>query len=139
MWDSMKGAQPFIKTMEISIDAATPETYKITRRGGDWNLLMDNLEFINTIDTIEVVIFSFVVQNDNYKEILKLHDLKQKLSNKKVKIQYYKVLNWGNLTDEQYEEKAVWKKEHHNYSEFETIWKQMLKETNSLHTLQGEV
>jgi hypothetical protein len=48
-------------------------------------------------------------------------------------------LNWGNLTDEQYKEKAVWKKEHSNYSEFETIWKQMLKETNSLHTLQGEV
>ena len=135
----MKGAQPFIKTMEISIDAATPETYKITRRGGDWDLLMRNLEFINTIDTIEMVIFSFVVQNDNYKEILKLHDLKEKLSNKKVKIQYYKVLNWGNLTDEQYKEKAVWKKEHPNYSEFELIWKQMLKETNSLHTLQGEV
>ena len=110
MWDSMKGAQPFIKTMEISIDASTKETYKVTRRGGDWDLLMRNLEFINTIDTIEMVIFSFVVQNDNYKEILKLHDLKEKLSNKKVKIQYYKVLNWGNLTDEQYEEKVVWKK-----------------------------
>ena len=85
-----------------------------------------------------MVVFSFVVQNDNYKEILKLHNLKQKLFNKEVKIQYYKVLNWGNLTDEQYKEKAVWKKEHHNYSEFEIIWKQMLKETNSIHTLQGE-
>ena len=59
--------------------------HKVTRRGGDWDLLMRNLEFINTIDTIEMVIFSFVVQNDNYKEILKLHDLKEKLSNKKVK------------------------------------------------------
>ena len=58
---------------------------------------MKNLEFINTIDTIDYVIFSFVVQNDNYKEILKLHELKEKLSNKKV--QYYKVLNWGNLTN----------------------------------------
>ena len=137
MWDTIKGAQPLIKTMEISIDAATKETYKITRRGGDWDLLMKNLEFINTIDTIEYVIFSFVVQNANYKEILKLHELKKKVSNKKVKVQYYRVLNWGNLTNKQYEEKAVWKKEHPNYSEFKKIWKQMLENTNSLHTLQG--
>ncbi len=139
MWDSMKGAQPFIKTMEISIDAATKETYNITRRGGDWDLLMKNLEFINTIDTIDYVIFSFVVQNDNYEEILKLHELKEKLSNKKVKVQYYKVLNWGNLTNKEFEQKAVWKETHPNYSEFKKIWKQMLEETNSLHTLQGVI
>ena len=125
--------------MEISIDAATKETYKITRRGGDWDLLMRNLEFINTIDTIEMVIFSFVVQNDNYKEILKLHELKEKLSNKKVKVQYYKVLNWGNLTNKEFEQKAIWKETHPNHSEFKKIWKQMLEETNSLHTLQGVI
>jgi hypothetical protein len=75
----------------------------------------------------------------NYKEILKLHELKEKLSNKKVKVQYYKVLNWGNLTNKEFEQKAVWKKTHPNYSEFKKIWKQMLEETNSLHTLQGVI
>ncbi len=139
LWETMKGVHPFLKTMEISIDAATPETYKITRRGGDWDLLMKNLEFINTIDTIQYVIFSFVVQNANYKELLKIHELKKKLSNHKVKVQYYKVLNWGNLTDEQYEEKAVWKETHRNYSEFKKLWTQMLEETDSLHTLQGAI
>ena len=138
MWSSMKGVHPFVKSLEISIDAATEETYKITRRGGDWNTLMKNFKFINTIDTIETIIFSFVVQNDNYKEILKLHELKEKFKNKKVKIQYYKVLNWGNQSDDEYDERAVWKESHPNYFEFKKIWDEMLSTTNSLHTLQGK-
>ena len=98
---------------------------------------LENLDFINTIDTIELVALSFVLQNANYKEILKFHDLKNKLKNHRVEIQYYKVVDWGHLTKKEFEEKAVWKKQHKNYNDFKKIWNKMLDKTNSIHTLQG--
>ena len=47
MWrqvpDEVKRA---INSAEISIDAARPETYSVNRRGGDFDRLLENLEFI---------------------------------------------------------------------------------------------
>ena len=56
----------------ISLDAGTEESYNYTRRGGDWNKLMKNLEFISTLykeNKLKFVRLDCVVQNKNYKEI----------------------------------------------------------------------
>lgn len=47
MWDRIAdGARVLIRSAEISIDAATPETYALNRRGGCFHRLLQNLEFI---------------------------------------------------------------------------------------------
>jgi MoaA/NifB/PqqE/SkfB family radical SAM enzyme len=46
LWKKMK-ATPYIKTIEISIDAATKETYeKKTRWNGQWDRLIENLKLL---------------------------------------------------------------------------------------------
>jgi len=54
-------------TTEISIDAATEDTYHQIRIGGIWKTLQENLHFIFTeIHNLEFVRLTFVVQNNNY-------------------------------------------------------------------------
>lgn len=69
MWNNLS-AKKFIKKLEISIDAGTKYTYEnITRLGGDWDILINNLKFISTIETIEKFTASFVVSELNYLEM----------------------------------------------------------------------
>ena len=76
---------------------------------------MKNLEYINTIKTLKNVKLSFVVQNDNYKEIELFENLKHKLNNiPRVRTHYYKLVDWGVMKN--YEEKEkVWKSTHKNF------------------------
>ena len=64
-----------IKLFSISIDAACAETYKDIRRGGDWNVLMENFEFIKSINKNHLTVLNFCVQKKNYKEIAQFIDL----------------------------------------------------------------
>jgi MoaA/NifB/PqqE/SkfB family radical SAM enzyme len=129
MWESMKNVHPLVKSVEISIDASTRETYEIVRRNGDWDMLMDNLDYINTLDTIEEINLSFVVQNINYKEIFDFEKLKDKLNNiPRVRTHYYKLLDWGHMSN--FKESAVWKSEHKNYSDFIKVWNEFVDKTD---------
>jgi MoaA/NifB/PqqE/SkfB family radical SAM enzyme len=59
--------------IELSIDAATEETYRVVRRGGDFKRLLANLEFLDNIRLDEgekfTLGFSFVVSALNFREI----------------------------------------------------------------------
>lgn len=75
MWNSLK-ARPFIKTIEISIDAGTKHTYEqVTRLNGDWDRLLDNIRFLSTQQSIKTMIFSMVVSEHNYTEMLTFYNL----------------------------------------------------------------
>jgi len=65
-------AREKIGRINFSIDAATENTYLFNRRGGDWKLLHENLEFVqHLLSTDQISSFgaSMVVQNNNYREI----------------------------------------------------------------------
>jgi hypothetical protein len=50
MWRKIpKNIQQLVKSTEISIDAATSETYSINRRGGSFDRLLANLSFISQL------------------------------------------------------------------------------------------
>lgn len=121
LWNKMKNAQAFINTVEVSIDAATKETYSITRKGGNFDILLENLKFITNIDTIGRFIFSFVVQKDNFREMKSYVDLIESykgLKDKVYKIYFYEVKHWGTWTDEEFKDKQVSNPNHSLYSEF---------------------
>ena len=129
MWESMENVHPFVKSVEISIDASNNETYDIVRRNGDWDMLMENLDYINTLDTIDVITLSFVVQNINYKEIFDFEKLKDRLDNiPQVRTHYHKVLNWGHPSYS--EDMAVWKSNHRNYKDFKKLWNEFVEKTD---------
>jgi len=97
MWDSIKDPA-LIHLLCISIDAATPETYKIVR-GFDWDRLMSNLAFLKTKrDAGKIPHFQLrmVVQALNWREMEAFFTLAKSFSADPV---YQLVYPWGTLTD----------------------------------------
>jgi hypothetical protein len=96
MWESMSKIHPFVQSIEISIDAATKETYENkVRIGGDWDKLINNLNYIASLPNIKNVKTSFVVQKDNYKEMNMFLNLMKTIFGKKVMVYYSRMQDWG--------------------------------------------
>lgn len=64
-----------IRHFSISVDAATAETYEDIRRGGNWDVLMENFEFLKLIKKNHLTVLNFCIQKKNYKEIPQFIDL----------------------------------------------------------------
>ena len=98
-------------TAEISIDACSKETYEQIRLGGNWDILTKNLDFIFTkVPNLDFVRLTFVVQNNNYTEMLgfiKMADRLQKLNGLKTEVNYIHINNWGTFTDEEFKIKNM--------------------------------
>lgn len=124
LWNKMEAVHPYVNSCEISIDAATKETYEnIVRLGGDWDKLLENLKFIIQIPTIKEYRFSFVVQKDNYKEMLDFHKLmKSYIDTREDKvifqILYNTISQWGHMTKEEHIEKDVSNPNHIEHLDF---------------------
>ena len=126
-WDEIKNSREFIKICEISIDAATKDTYENkVRLNGEWDKLMKNLKFIIELDSIQFLRFSFVVQQKNYKEIVPFIEMIYHLSKKRIEkfgewstvIYFSKIDDWYVMDNETFNENAVWKKTHKEYYKF---------------------
>lgn len=119
MWNSMKEIHPFVKTCEISIDAATQSTYENkVRLGGDWNELISNLKFISTIKSIDTVKTSFVVQQKNFREMKLFYDLMISIFGSKASVYFGKITNWGTFSNDEFKLQEIWNPEHPEYNEF---------------------
>lgn len=119
MWESMKSIHPYVKTCEISIDAGTQYTYEnVTRLGGDWDNLISNLKFISTIESLDYVKCSFVVQQSNYTEMSIFLDLMHQIFGLRVKVFFGKITNWGTFSDERFKFLQIWSSEHPEYTNF---------------------
>ncbi len=122
MWNRLSAIHPFVTSCEISIDAATKDTYENdVRIGGKWEVLLKNLEFITTINTIKNFSFSFVVQDSNFREMKQFYNIitnYMKGSKSKFDVFYNVITNWGTYTEEEYTEKNVANPNHKNHNEF---------------------
>jgi MoaA/NifB/PqqE/SkfB family radical SAM enzyme len=67
LWSHFPDAARLLKAVHVSLDAANSETYA-KNRGGDWQKLMTNVEFIAGLD-LRFLVFSMVVQANNFREI----------------------------------------------------------------------
>lgn len=131
VWGMMKNIHPYVHSCEISIDAATEESYEKIRLGGKWSTLLNNLSYINTIDTIDQVITSFVAQRDNYKEMVDFVELMNSIFvNKKNLIFFYKVANWGTFNEDEYNRIKIWDQSHPDYTDFEKEVQKLKKYDN---------
>jgi MoaA/NifB/PqqE/SkfB family radical SAM enzyme len=64
-----------INLINISIDASTPETYKIVR-GGNWGIVMDGIEMIHELGIKGMI--QLVLQRENYQDLLGFKELANK-------------------------------------------------------------
>lgn len=124
LWNKLSNVHKYVNSCEISIDAATKETYENkTRIGGNWETLHTNLKFITLIPTIKYYIFSFVVQESNYKEMYDFYFIindYMKLRTDKVKweVKTNVITNWGTYTDDEFLRKDVSNPRHTEHTEF---------------------
>jgi MoaA/NifB/PqqE/SkfB family radical SAM enzyme len=132
LWNRMKAIHKYVNTCEVSIDAATKDTYENkVRVGGNWDTLLERLNFILSINTIKKYTFSFVVQGSNFKEMYLFWELLTNINkkhNKKINIFFNHIINWGTFTDKEYIEKDISNTDHKQHSEF-------LKEINKVNIL----
>lgn len=123
-WSKLHKIHHLIKTTEISIDAMTKETYSLNRRGGNWNKLMENIEFISKL---KVVIFpeselqplkvhiSFVVQQNNWREMKDFVKFGHKYN---FHVTFSKLINWGTFSEEELRDRQVHQPNHPEHKEF---------------------
>ena len=104
MWNSMTKVRPYVKDLHVSVDAASPESYKDIR-GGDWDILMKNVNFWRKIPTLEHVTFNMVVQRRNQHELVKFFNTffkKFAHLGDRFLIYFTMVEDWGHLPKEEY-------------------------------------
>ena len=119
-----------IQYISVSIDAATPETYAINRRGGDWNLLHENLKFVENLratNKIKAFQVSMVVQDNNFRELLDFILMCEKYKVDSVQLQiiepdFIRDLGYGDYLKE-WVQKAVHEKNQPNHNELLNILK----------------
>jgi hypothetical protein len=120
MWSTIsEEIRRVIKSAEISIDAATSGTYAINRRGGRFEALLENLEFIRTLrrqGPLEYVKISMVVQENNFREMPDFVRLGQRLGFDAV--YFGQLVNWGTFSDEEFRRRAVHLPGHPRHREF---------------------
>lgn len=109
LWGSISPeVQQLIKSTEISIDAAAPDTYAVNRRGGDFRKLLRNLEFIGGLrrnGPLKSVKISMVVQENNFREMPDFVRLGQRFEFDQV--YFSQLVNWGTFTEEEFRRRAV--------------------------------
>jgi organic radical activating enzyme len=117
-WHKMQGIYRNIVRFKISFDAGSEAVYNITRRGGDWNKLLDSAEYINKWKQKNysqmVTTANFVVQTANYKDMAEYVELCDRLGFDEINFQ--KIVDWGTFTN--FSEQAVWQSNHPEYNNF---------------------
>jgi wyosine [tRNA(Phe)-imidazoG37] synthetase (radical SAM superfamily) len=123
-WDNIHKIHDNINSVLVSLDAATEETYDIVRRGGNWSILMKNLNHLSDLKQrgkIKFLRLDFVVQKTNYKEMSDFVSLCKKL---KVDECYFSLVSdWGTWSVEEYKKHAIWKKDHKEFNDFIEVMK----------------
>ncbi len=102
-WKKLEGRYEHIG-FSVSVDAATKETYSKVRCGGNFDRLMENMEFLSGLrreNKVDDVTVNMVVQRDNYKEIPDFIRWAKRLGFDCVYLSH--IWNWGTFTDEEFE------------------------------------
>ena len=109
MWSTIpEEIRKLIKSTNISIDAARPETYAVNRRGGSFETLLKNLEFISSLrrhGPLKHIKINMVVQDNNYSEMPEFVLLGKEYAFDTV--YFSKLLNRGTYSKTEFRERAV--------------------------------
>jgi len=112
-WQHLNSISPLVQSAEISLDAASANTYTINRPGGDFSRLLNNLAFISTLP-LELTL-SFVVQANNFHEMPIFVELAERFG---ARAYFSQLVNWGTFSREEFLQRAVHLPQHPFYPDF---------------------
>ena len=118
-WQRMAGVHANITSIIISFDAASEETYEITRRGGHWPTLLDNagrMGELRASGQVRKLRFDFVVQKANFREMKAFVRLCKLLGADQA--YFSRLLDWGTWSKDKFLDQCVWEEGHPLHGEF---------------------
>lgn len=122
-WQKYPNAHSMIRTVRVSIDGAVKDTYEKLRRGGNFNQLEQNMEFLASLrrqEMFEQFSILWVYQRDNFREMKAIVEWAVRLGCDY--IYFEKLLDWNSYGDSNgYTERAVHLVNHPDYAEFRAI------------------
>ncbi|MGN0004940.1 MAG: SPASM domain-containing protein [Candidatus Gastranaerophilaceae bacterium] len=111
-----------LKSVEISIHAATKETYDKIVRGGDFDAVMKNLRYFakkKKEGEIEYIQATFVVSSINYREMI---DFQKMVNDLEIASSFWEYRKYGGAEmDKNYDEIAVFEPYHPEHDQFVKI------------------
>lgn len=120
IWSAIpKEIRKVVTSTIISIDAGRPETYSVNRRGGSFERLLENLEFISLLrkhGPLEHVKISMVVQKNNFQEMPDFLQIGKHYNFDSVF--FSQLVNWGTFSKEEYNDRAIHLPDHPRNLEF---------------------
>jgi len=120
-WRDIGAARGSVRAVEVSIDAACADTYGVNRRGGEWQTLIENLEFIGSLrrsGDLGYLQFSFVVQRNNWREMADFVALGRRFG---VDCVLFTALrNWNSFSRAEYLDRAVHLPAHPEHAGFQS-------------------
>ena len=115
----LKRIHHLLSRVEISIDAATTDTYSVVR-GGNWFELIDGLDFFHGIK--KPLFFKYVVQKNNWHEIV---DFAEFAHTYNANIYYSNLLDWGHWTIKWWHDNNVLDRHNEHYKSVLTSLQQV--------------
>jgi organic radical activating enzyme len=120
IWDSIpESTRTLIRAATVSIDAATPQTYALNRRGGDFETLLERLAFISELRAqgpLEYLEIHMTVQANNYMEMPSFVELGRRHHCDRVS--FHRMLDWGTFSPQEFASRAVQFAEHPGHDAF---------------------
>lgn len=102
---------PKIKIINVSIDASNSNTYSKVRKNGNFDKLVENLNYLDSLGVSWMS--NFTVQNENIEDLVDFVNWQLNYKNLK-SVSLNGISKWGHMTDDQYNKMAVWKHDHIN-------------------------
>jgi MoaA/NifB/PqqE/SkfB family radical SAM enzyme len=126
LMDASRFTEPMFKMIRfltVSVDAATKGTYEKVRRGGSFERLLKNLDWVDGAllsGQFHQRVFykvNFIVQKDNFHEIVDFARWILKYRSV-TEIWFNLIADWGHLSKDEFSERAIWMKDHPLHAEF---------------------
>jgi len=104
--------------LSISIDAGSKEVFESIRRGGNWEVLLDNFDFLIENDKQKVTTLNFTIQNDNYLDLENFVELCEKYQ---FQGSVAKLDDWGTWNDKTVSNPDDWTQENGYFFEHDVL------------------
>lgn len=136
LWLKLK-AREYLTDMDISLDAATKDTYEnLVRQGGKWDTVLANIKFLASRPVVKAMRLSMVVSSLNFREMEAFCTLIDKLnetSSVTITPLFRQIINWGTYTDSEINELSVFVPGHRYFDEFLTCLNKVRTRTDLIH------
>lgn len=113
-----------VSTVWVSVDAARQDTYEVVRRGGSFDRLCRNLDFLGGLRAerrIDLLRLDFVVQALNFREMPEFVEWARSIGADGV--HFLMLRNWGTFTPEDYRRHNIGSPNHPEHPAFQAILK----------------